>query len=138
LFCRFGNLSSSLAAADYRRAFIFFKEFEESFHVTPVLTTFSMFSFLVFKDRLVAGFSPHLHVSMPTLEKLAGIFLCLTNLSSDKPWNTTEYSGLVSSAVLELNQRYYSTTDDAALERGAVDLIGGNCRDEYAMLYSLE
>jgi hypothetical protein len=96
------------------------------------------FSFLVFKDSFVAGFSPHLHVSMPTLEKLADFLVSTSNLSSDKPWNNTEYSGLVSSAVLELNQRYYSTTDDAALERGAVDLIGGNCRDEYAMLYSLE
>jgi hypothetical protein len=91
------------------------EEFEESLLVL-VKTEFHTFESLIhlnMSGRMVV--SPHLHVSMPHVEKLADLLVLLFPIFPLTSLGTIR-GGLASSTVLELElRRRYGATDDAAL-----------------------
>jgi hypothetical protein len=94
----------------------FLKEFEE---LLPVLAKNEFVSFEVFlhlhkSARMVV--SPHLHVSIPHVEKLADFLMLLLPIFPLTSLGTIQ-GGLATSAVLELEiRRRYGATVDAALD----------------------
>jgi hypothetical protein len=112
----FGNFFHALRCGltSFERRFL--KEFEESLHaiVKQLFVFFEMF----LQPNLVArmGLSPHLHVSMPHVEKLADLFVLLLLPIDALTSLRTIQGGLAPSAVLKLEiRRRYGVTYDAAL-----------------------
>jgi hypothetical protein len=74
----------------------FLEEFEESLPILAKTVFCSFECFLHINRSLLMVASPHLHVSMPHVEKLADLLVMLLpgSLLSDKPWNNTRQTGI--------------------------------------------
>jgi hypothetical protein len=94
----------------------FLKEFEESLIVLVKTAFLSFEEFLKFNRSAHMASTPHLHVSMPHVEKLADLLVLLSPICLLASLGTIQY-GLAYSAVLQLEiQRCSDLADDAAPE----------------------
>jgi hypothetical protein len=114
----FGNLFhlSRRGPTSFERRFL--KEFEESSRIlVTIKTALSCFEQLLPQNRSACmGLIPHLHVSMPHVEKLADFLVLLPPIYRLTSLGTIQ-SGLACSAVLELEiRRFFGCADDAAPE----------------------
>ena len=119
----FGNLPhlSCRGPTSFERRFL--KEFEESLIFLVKTPIFSYELFLQMNRSGRMDGTPHLHVSMPDVEKLADFLVLLPPIFPLTSLGTIQ-GGLAYSAVLELEiWRCYGSTDDAAPEHDCC-LIG--------------